>query len=125
MNIETHNAGLDLLIPEDVMTEEPPLPAQEQIEPPQNAPEALFRLMNIHLIDSLSRGRVQTMGIDGGMALTGRNGRGKTSLLSLALLFAGVEPRDVVSQGKDSFIDYYLPNQTSYLVYEYERVGAD
>lgn len=121
MNIETHNAGLDLLVPEDVMTEEPPLPAQEQIEPPQNAPEALFRLMNIHLIDSLSRGRVQTMGIDGGMALTGRNGRGKTSLLSLALLFAGVEPRDVVSQGKDSFIDYYLPNQTSYLVYEYER----
>jgi hypothetical protein len=121
MNIETHNADLDLLVPEDVMAEEPPLPAREQIETPQCAPEALFRLMNIHLIDSLSRGRVQTMGIDGGMALTGRNGRGKTSLLSLALLFAGVEPRDVVSQGKDSFIDYYLPNQTSYLVYEYKR----
>ncbi|WP_410951682.1 ATP-binding protein [Pseudomonas sp. S1(2024)] len=84
-------------------------------------PETLFRLLNIHLVDSLSRGRIQTMSIDGGTALTGRNGQGKTSLLSLALIFAGVEPKDVVSQGKDSFIDYYLPNQTSFIVYEYER----
>ncbi|PMX03057.1 hypothetical protein C1X59_05335 [Pseudomonas sp. FW215-R2] len=121
MNTDSHNPSLDLLAPEEVVGEEPPLPVEDVIAAPQNAPQGLFRLMNIHLIDSLSRGRVQTMGIDGGMALTGRNGRGKTSLLSLALLFAGVEPRDVVSQGKDSFIDYYLPNQTSYLVYEYER----
>lgn len=121
MSTDSHNASLDLLVPDEAMSEELTLPVQDSITPPQNSQEALFRLMNIHLIDSLSRGRVQTMGIDGGMALTGRNGRGKTSLLSLALLFAGVEPRDVVSQGKDSFIDYYLPNQTSYLVYEYER----
>lgn len=92
---------------------------------PEAQPEAVFRLMNIHLIDSLSRGRVQTMSIDGGTALTGRNGQGKTSLLSLALIFAGVEPKDVVSQGKDSFVDYYLPNQTSYIVYEYERPNGD
>ncbi|MEF9673175.1 hypothetical protein QNM99_17155 [Pseudomonas sp. PCH446] len=53
----------------------------------------LFRLINIHLVDSLSKGRLQTMGIDGGTALTGRNGQGKTSLLSLVLLFIGVEQR--------------------------------
>lgn len=81
----------------------------------------LFRLINIHLIDSLSKGRIQTMGVDGGTALTGRNGQGKTSLLSLALLFIGVEPTYLVSRGKDSFIEYYLPNPTSYIAYEYER----
>lgn len=76
MSTDSHNASLDLLSSDEVMSEELTLPVQDSISQPQNAPEALFRLMNIHLVDSLSRGRVQTMGIDGGMALTGRNGRG-------------------------------------------------
>lgn len=98
-----------------------PLPSDLELTNVDPLPEGLFRLLNIHLVDSLCRGRIQTMGIDGGAALTGRNGQGKTSLLSLPLMFYGVEPRDVVSQGKDSFIDYYLPNQTSFIAYEYER----
>jgi hypothetical protein len=120
MTSDGQTPSLDLQVPDE--TNEA-FEASETVvsEDLRREPVRLYRLINIHLIDSLSRGRVQTMGIDGGMALTGRNGRGKTSLLSLALLFVGVEPRDVVSQGKDSFIDYYLPNQTSYLVYEYER----
>lgn len=119
MNTDGQNPGLDLHVPDE--TYEAPEQEEKPAVEASKGDEGLYRLINIHLVDSLSRGRVQTMGIDGGMALTGRNGRGKTSLLSLALLFVGVEPRDVVSQGKDSFIDYYLPNQTSYLVYEYER----
>ncbi|MEB0207732.1 hypothetical protein QN356_19935, partial [Pseudomonas sp. CCC3.1] len=63
-------------------------------EPDERLPEALYRLLNIHLVDSLSKGRVQTMAVDGGVALTGRNGQGKTSLLALALMFSGVEPTD-------------------------------
>lgn len=123
MNTDGHNPGLDLRA-SDEPNEMPQIEELPITDSLSEEPGGLFRLINIHLIDSLSRGRVQTMGIDGGMALTGRNGRGKTSLLSLALLFVGVEPRDVVSQGKDSFIDYYLPNQTSYIVYEYERPGG-
>lgn len=125
---EQHQATLSLGIDAGTINEIPtspdtPPPADDVVldvdfERPSGE---LFRLMNIHLVDSLSKGRLQTMGIDGGTALTGRNGQGKTSLLSLVLLFIGVEPTALVSRGKDSFIEYYLPNPTSYIAFEYER----
>lgn len=105
---------------QDELTSIDELEAATPSEVSDQLPEALYRLLSIHLVDSLSKGRVQKMAVDGGVALTGRNGQGKTSLLALALMFSGVEPTDVVSKGKDSFIDYYLPNQTSYIVYEYQ-----
>jgi hypothetical protein len=118
MPTDQHTQSLFLLQDESASTDESDVATPG--EPDERLPEALYRLLNIHLVDSLSKGRVQTMAVDGGVALTGRNGQGKTSLLALALMFSGVEPTDVVSKGKDSFIDYYLPNQTSYIVYEYE-----
>lgn len=108
-------------LPESADPVEEPL-AGSELEMPSGE---LFKLLNIHLIDSLSRGRVQTMAIDGGTALTGRNGKGKTSLLSLALMFIGVEPTYLVSRGKDSFIEFYLPNPTSYIAYEYQRPNGE
>ncbi|WP_122813497.1 ATP-binding protein [Pseudomonas viridiflava] len=115
MPTDQHTQSLFLLQDESASTDESDVATPG--EPDERLPEALYRLLNIHLVDSLSKGRVQTMAVDGGVALTGRNGQGKTSLLALALMFSGVEPTDVVSKGKDSFIDYYLPNQTSYIVY--------
>lgn len=118
MTTDQHTQSLFSPQNESTSIDEPE--AAKPSEVSEQLPEALYRLVSIHLVDSLSKGRVQTMAVDGGVALTGRNGQGKTSLLALALMFSGVEPTDVVSKGKDSFIDYYLPNQTSYIVYEYQ-----
>lgn len=128
MSIEEPNLAASLFnadaVPQAILSSdsESPIALEPQADAGLELPSGeLFRLMNIHLVDSLSKGRLQTMGIDGGAALTGRNGQGKTSLLSLVLLFIGVEPTALVSRGKDSFIQYYLPNPTSYIAFEYER----
>lgn len=82
-----------------------------------------FQLLRLILIDSISSGRIVEMALDGGAVLTGRNGRGKTSLLQLLLLFYGESPNRIVTTeaGRKSFTGYYLPRTTSYLVYEYQR----
>lgn len=82
-----------------------------------------FQLLRLILIDSISSGRIVEMALDGGAVLTGRNGRGKTSLLQLLLLFYGESPNRIVTTeaGRKSFTGYYLPHTTSYLVYEYQR----
>ncbi|HRJ54614.1 MAG TPA: ATP-binding protein [Candidatus Thiothrix moscowensis] len=89
----------------------------------QHAPATRFQLLRLILIDSLSSGRIVEMALDGGAVLTGRNGRGKTSLLQLLLLFYGESPNRIVTTeaGRKSFTGYYLPHTTSYLVYEYQR----
>lgn len=79
-----------------------------------------FKLLRAYLIDSLAPGRRVCFELDGGAVLTGVNGRGKTSLLQLLLLFNGTNPNQLVSKGKSSFIEYYLPNNTSYIVFEYQ-----
>lgn len=80
-----------------------------------------FRINRVFLIDSLAKGRITELVTDGGAVITGRNGRGKTSMLQFLPLFYGVNPNKLVSPGKDSFIEYYLPNATSYIVFEYQR----
>lgn len=93
--------------------------ANETTQQPINC----FRLLRLILIDSLSSGRIVEMALDDGAVLTGRNGRGKTSLLQLLLLFYGESPNRIVTTeaGRKSFAGYYLPNTTSYIVYEYQR----
>ena len=93
------------------------------VEP--NQPEG-FALLRLVLIDSLSPGRIVELPLDGGAVLTGRNGRGKTSLLQLLLLFYGESPNRIVTAeaGRDSFTGYYLPRTTSYLAFEYQRHGG-
>ena len=89
----------------------------------QGAANNAFQLLRLILVDSLSTGRIVEMSLDGGAVLTGRNGRGKTSLLQLLLLFYGESPNRIVTTeaGRKTFTGYYLPRTTSYLVYEYQR----
>lgn len=85
-----------------------------------------FLLLRLVLVDSLSPGRIVELPVDGGTVLTGRNGRGKTSLLQLLLLFYGESPNRIVTAeaGRENFIGYYLPRVTSYIAFEYQRPGG-
>ncbi len=63
--------------------------------------------------------------MDGHTSLTGANGVGKTSLLRLIPLFYG-ESQNKLGQGggvNQSFVQYYLPHTTSFIVFEYSRYG--
>ncbi|HNI00683.1 MAG TPA: ATP-binding protein, partial [Rhodocyclaceae bacterium] len=88
------------------------------------APESAdFALLRLILIDAWSPGRIVELPLVGGTVLTGRNGRGKTSLLQLLPLFYGERPSAIASAEANrlGFVAYYLPRSTSYLVYEYVR----
>ncbi len=82
-----------------------------------------FRLLRLILIDSYSPGRVVEFPVVGGAVLTGRNGRGKTSLLQLVPIFYGENPARIVGTETNrlNFNGYYLPRLTSYIVFEYQR----
>ncbi len=82
-----------------------------------------FQLLRLILIDSYSAGRVVEFPLDGGAVLTGRNGRGKTTLLQLIPIFYGENPTRIVGTETNrlDFNGFYLPRLTSYICYEYRR----
>ena len=82
-----------------------------------------FQLLRLILIDSYSPGRVVIFPLEGGAVLTGRNGRGKTSLLQLLPVFFGENPNRIVGTETNrlNFAGYYLPRLTSYILFEYRR----
>src|SRR5471032_937266 len=82
-----------------------------------------FALQRLILIDSYTEGRITELPLAGGTAITGRNGRGKTSLLRLIPAFYGERPDRIVKpvSNQKNFPRYYLPRSTSYIVYEYRR----
>ena len=82
-----------------------------------------FELLRLVMVDSYTKGKITELPISGGTIITGRNGRGKTSLLQIILAFYGERPDRIVvpASNKVSFARYYLPRMTSYLVYEYRR----
>ena len=82
-----------------------------------------FQLQRLVLIDSYSAGRVVEFRLDGGAVLTGRNGRGKTTLLQLIPIFYGENPTRIVGTETNrlDFNGYYLPRLTSYIIFEYRR----
>ncbi|WP_295443361.1 ATP-binding protein [uncultured Thiodictyon sp.] len=82
-----------------------------------------YRLLRLILIDSYSPGRVVEFPLEGGAVLTGRNGRGKTTLLQLLPIFYGENPTRIVGTETNrlDFNGYYLPRLTSYIVFEYQR----
>lgn len=84
------------------------------------------RLTRLILVDSFCPDRIVELPVSGGAVITGRNGRGKTSLLQLILLFFGETPNRIVSgeAGRKNFVGYYLPRLTSYLAYEYQRADG-
>lgn len=85
--------------------------------------QQVYQLLRIIIIDSFWKGQVNELDLSGHTQLEGTNGAGKTSLMRLLPLFYGMRPSDVVSkvdQAKN-FADYYLPRNSSMLVYEYQR----
>lgn len=91
--------------------------------PPVCSHYALRRLI---MVDSYTSGRITELPLEGGTTITGRNGRGKTSLLKLIPAFFGERPDRIVKpvSNQQNFARYYLPRSTSYLVYEYRREDA-
>ncbi|GAW96463.1 MULTISPECIES: ATP-binding protein [Colwellia] len=82
-----------------------------------------YSLLRIIIIDSFWQGQVNELDLTGHTQLEGTNGAGKTSLMRLLPLFYGMRPSDIVSkvdQAKN-FADFYLPRESSILVYEYCR----
>jgi len=85
-----------------------------------------YQLLRIIIIDSFWKGQVNELDFSGHTQLEGTNGAGKTSLMRLLPLFYGMRPGDIISkvdQAKN-FADYYLPRDSSLLVYEYQRPYA-
>lgn len=82
-----------------------------------------FQLLRLILIDSYSPGRVVEFPLDGGAVLTGRNGRGKTTLLQLLPIFYGENPARILGTETNrlDFNAFYLPRLTSYICFEYRR----
>lgn len=83
-------------------------------------------LKSITLYHSYLKGLKTKIICDGHTNLMGDNGVGKTSLLKLIPLFMGNEPSKIMDKGasKLSFVDYYLPNQQSMIIFEYERLDG-
>ena len=82
-----------------------------------------YSLLRIIIIDSFWKGQVNELDLNGHTQLEGTNGAGKTSLMRLLPLFYGMRPSDIVSKVDQArnFTDYYLPRDSSMLVYEYQR----
>ncbi len=82
-----------------------------------------YQLNKIILIDSFWAGKTVLLDLDGHINLSGTNGAGKTTFLRLIQLFWGERPSNIISStsSKKGFLDYYLPRESSYLVYEYQR----
>lgn len=82
-----------------------------------------FGLTRLILIDSYKPGTLQEIRLDGHTNLNGVNGAGKTTLLRLIPLFFGERPGRLVPKSRvtDSFAKHYLPNESSYIIFEYRR----
>lgn len=84
----------------------------------------MARIIRAVLIDSINRGSNIEIMLDSNTALTGTNGIGKTSFLKLLAIFYGARPGQIVkADGNNnlSFGQWYLPHESSYLIFEYEN----
>lgn len=83
----------------------------------------MYQLNRLILIDSYKPGELLEVRLDGHTNLNGVNGAGKTTLLRLVPLFFGERPGRLVPKSKvtDSFAKHYLPNESSYIIFEYQR----
>ncbi len=84
----------------------------------------MFKILRLILIDSYKPGTLQEVRLDGPTNLNGVNGAGKTTLLRLIPLFFGESPSRLVPKSRvnESFVQHYLPNESSYIIFEYQRL---
>ncbi|MBT1444253.1 ATP-binding protein [Shewanella sp. JM162201] len=77
-------------------------------------------LQRIVLIDTHLPGVVE-LALDGHTNICGTNASGKTTLQRLVPVFYGEYPSRVVPSTRDSFERWYLPHDSSFIIYEYQR----
>ncbi len=77
-------------------------------------------LQRIILIDTHLPGVVE-LKLDGHTNICGTNASGKTTLQRLIPVFYGEFPSRVVPATRDSFERWYLPRESSFIIYEYKR----
>ncbi|MFC6441464.1 ATP-binding protein [Bowmanella sp. JS7-9] len=81
-------------------------------------------LTRIVLIDTHLPGVVE-LKLDGHTNICGTNASGKTTLQRLIPVFYGEYPSRVVPATRDSFERWYLPRQSSFIIYEFVRAEGD
>ena len=83
----------------------------------------MLGLQKIVLSNSIYKNKIVGIDVNGHTNLSGGNGAGKTSSLNLVPVFYGTDPNKLVIKvaGKVSFLEYYLPKQSSALIFEYLR----
>lgn len=83
------------------------------------------RLLRVILVNSYPQGYLHILDVDENTILSGHNGSGKTTLMGAVAPFYGMAPSAVTrkSESKKSFVDFYLPSENSYIIYEYMRDG--
>ena len=81
----------------------------------------MSQLTRIILIDSLCAGAKAELAMNGNTSVTGTNGIGKSSFMKLIPVFYGAAPGRLVkaSSNRESFANWYLPNLSSFIVFEY------
>ena len=82
------------------------------------------KLLRVILIDSYFKTKRIEVTTTGFTNLSGTNAAGKTTFLKLQRIFYGDMPSDIAkARGKirKSFVDYYLPRQSSYIIFEYQN----
>ncbi|MER2491676.1 ATP-binding protein [Catenovulum sediminis] len=77
-------------------------------------------LQRIILIDTHLPGVVE-LKLNGHTNICGTNASGKTTLQRLIPVFYGEFPSRVVPATRDSFERWYLPRESSYIIYEYQK----
>lgn len=81
-------------------------------------------LHRIILIDTHLPGVVE-LKLNGHTNICGTNASGKTTLQRLIPVFYGEYPSRVVPSTRDSFEKWYLPRESSFIIYEYARNEED
>ncbi|WP_371372629.1 ATP-binding protein [Thalassotalea aquiviva] len=78
-------------------------------------------LKRIILIDTHLPGLVELQ-VDGHTNICGTNASGKTTLQRLVPVFYGESPNKVVPATRDNFQTWYLPRESSFIIFEYQRL---
>jgi len=81
-------------------------------------------LQRIILIDTHLPGVVE-LKVDGHTNICGTNASGKTTLQRLIPVFYGEYPSRVVPATRDTFERWYLPRESSFIIYEYQRADGE
>ncbi len=81
-------------------------------------------LRKLIVVDSFAASRIREVLLDGHVQVSGRNCRGKTTLIRLIPLFYGEQPSRIVKTSGSvvrSLKDFMFSRSTSYVAFEYEN----